>query len=259
LSRVMVLGSVVFEASSDELWLSNGHALGRSSADLESSRPCVCSSHAFVCVTTFSRGTECSEAIASSLPAEAWVLAHRLELATGVRKAGWDTLAVNLADRAARTHSPVASSLMMATLSSQTSSNVQWTRDIGVAVAVDVDTKKCWSQARVQPRHRSSSRKMSRISESDWHLELPRGQTPFVTPQNYLLSINYCPSPPLTRYTRAGPHGAMSTTTLPKDEAPPSTKRAKKPRRPPVHYPFWFGGSAASMAAVVTHPLDLGS
>lgn len=25
-----------------------------------------------------------------------------------------------------------------------------------------------------------------------------------------------------------------------------------------VHYPFWFGGSAASMAAVVTHPLDLG-
>jgi hypothetical protein len=24
-----------------------------------------------------------------------------------------------------------------------------------------------------------------------------------------------------------------------------------------VHYPFWFGGSAASMAAVCTHPLDL--
>lgn len=24
-----------------------------------------------------------------------------------------------------------------------------------------------------------------------------------------------------------------------------------------IHYPFWFGGSAASMAAVVTHPLDL--
>ncbi|RMD40689.1 hypothetical protein DV735_g4432, partial [Chaetothyriales sp. CBS 134920] len=24
-----------------------------------------------------------------------------------------------------------------------------------------------------------------------------------------------------------------------------------------VHYPFWFGGSAAAMAAVVTHPLDL--
>ncbi|PVH70626.1 MC family mitochondrial carrier protein [Cadophora sp. DSE1049] len=26
---------------------------------------------------------------------------------------------------------------------------------------------------------------------------------------------------------------------------------------PKIHYPFWFGGSAASMAACVTHPLDL--
>ncbi|KAL2149664.1 hypothetical protein VTH82DRAFT_8316 [Thermothelomyces myriococcoides] len=25
----------------------------------------------------------------------------------------------------------------------------------------------------------------------------------------------------------------------------------------PIHYPFWFGGSASSMAACVTHPLDL--
>lgn len=33
----------------------------------------------------------------------------------------------------------------------------------------------------------------------------------------------------------------------------------KKPKSgsPPIHYPFWFGGSAAAMAAVVTHPLDL--
>src|SRR5271155_1780228 len=31
-----------------------------------------------------------------------------------------------------------------------------------------------------------------------------------------------------------------------------------KSRITPLHYPFWFGGSAASMAAVVTHPLDLG-
>jgi len=30
-----------------------------------------------------------------------------------------------------------------------------------------------------------------------------------------------------------------------------------KSEQPPLHYPFWFGGSAASMAAVVTHPLDL--
>ena len=27
----------------------------------------------------------------------------------------------------------------------------------------------------------------------------------------------------------------------------------------PIHYPFWFGGSASSMAACVTHPLDLGT
>lgn len=26
----------------------------------------------------------------------------------------------------------------------------------------------------------------------------------------------------------------------------------------PIHYPFWFGGSASCFAAVFTHPLDLG-
>jgi hypothetical protein len=25
----------------------------------------------------------------------------------------------------------------------------------------------------------------------------------------------------------------------------------------PIHYPFWFGGSASCLAACVTHPLDL--
>ncbi|CAJ2511618.1 Uu.00g072430.m01.CDS01 [Anthostomella pinea] len=32
-------------------------------------------------------------------------------------------------------------------------------------------------------------------------------------------------------------------------------KKAVIPRQ--IHYPFWFGGSASSMAACVTHPLDL--
>lgn len=32
----------------------------------------------------------------------------------------------------------------------------------------------------------------------------------------------------------------------------------EKVKTQPVYYPFWFGGSAASMAACVTHPLDLG-
>ena len=27
----------------------------------------------------------------------------------------------------------------------------------------------------------------------------------------------------------------------------------------PISYPFWFGGTASSMAACVTHPLDLGT
>lgn len=26
-----------------------------------------------------------------------------------------------------------------------------------------------------------------------------------------------------------------------------------------IHYPFWFGGSASCFAAMVTHPLDLGT
>jgi dicarboxylate transporter 10 len=30
------------------------------------------------------------------------------------------------------------------------------------------------------------------------------------------------------------------------------------PKKQIIHYPFWFGGSASSMAACVTHPLDLG-
>lgn len=35
-------------------------------------------------------------------------------------------------------------------------------------------------------------------------------------------------------------------------------EQRKKKRGPPIRYPFWFGGSASSMAACVTHPLDLG-
>ena len=45
---------------------------------------------------------------------------------------------------------------------------------------------------------------------------------------------------------------AASTTKNGALEANKSTKQ-------PLRYPFWFGGSAASMAAIVTHPLDLGT
>lgn len=40
----------------------------------------------------------------------------------------------------------------------------------------------------------------------------------------------------------------------------PSTDKLKtrdSNDHPARHYPFWFGGSASSVAAVVTHPLDL--
>ena len=42
------------------------------------------------------------------------------------------------------------------------------------------------------------------------------------------------------------------------DKLDHEASQLKKPRPAgQVHYPFWFGGSAASMAAVCTHPLDL--
>ncbi|OHE99186.1 hypothetical protein CORC01_05467 [Colletotrichum orchidophilum] len=39
----------------------------------------------------------------------------------------------------------------------------------------------------------------------------------------------------------------------------PAPQKQKKTAEPSLRYPFWFGGSASSMAACVTHPLDLGN
>lgn len=36
-------------------------------------------------------------------------------------------------------------------------------------------------------------------------------------------------------------------------------KKKKAAAHDRIIYPFWFGGSASSMAACVTHPLDLGT
>lgn len=49
------------------------------------------------------------------------------------------------------------------------------------------------------------------------------------------------------------------TSTVPNPQATESKNSINKPvtGNPPIHYPFWFGGSAAAFAAVVTHPLDL--
>ncbi|KIX04044.1 uncharacterized protein Z518_07597 [Rhinocladiella mackenziei CBS 650.93] len=50
----------------------------------------------------------------------------------------------------------------------------------------------------------------------------------------------------------------MSTTASPIASHRVEQKAKSKPKSAAVvRYPFWFGGSAASMAAVVTHPLDL--
>lgn len=36
-----------------------------------------------------------------------------------------------------------------------------------------------------------------------------------------------------------------------------SPKKQQQELLEPIHYPFWFGGSASCFAACVTHPLDL--
>lgn len=40
--------------------------------------------------------------------------------------------------------------------------------------------------------------------------------------------------------------------------SPPPKAREPQGKKTAMRYPFWFGGSASSMAACVTHPLDLG-
>lgn len=38
----------------------------------------------------------------------------------------------------------------------------------------------------------------------------------------------------------------------------PAQAEEQQRKKDAIRYPFWFGGSASSMAACVTHPLDLG-
>jgi hypothetical protein len=58
----------------------------------------------------------------------------------------------------------------------------------------------------------------------------------------------------LSCYSFCSIHGEMSNTP----SGPTGIDRKPSAPTQKWHYPFWFGGSAASMAAVVTHPLDLG-
>ncbi|OAQ79888.1 mitochondrial dicarboxylate carrier [Purpureocillium lilacinum] len=51
---------------------------------------------------------------------------------------------------------------------------------------------------------------------------------------------------------------AAATTNNPDVTVAAKVDERRKKKPPAVRYPFWFGGSASSMAACVTHPLDLG-
>lgn len=48
---------------------------------------------------------------------------------------------------------------------------------------------------------------------------------------------------------------AAKRVTLPELRKSEDVKPVKKT---PIHYPFWFGGSASCLATFFTHPLDLG-
>jgi dicarboxylate transporter 10 len=50
----------------------------------------------------------------------------------------------------------------------------------------------------------------------------------------------------------------MSAQTNKPAIAPSKEDAKKEDKKTAIRYPFWFGGSASSMAACVTHPLDLG-
>lgn len=54
------------------------------------------------------------------------------------------------------------------------------------------------------------------------------------------------------------PPGNPATSALPSPGVKPKLQK-KQVALKQVAYPFWFGGSASSMAACVTHPLDLGT
>lgn len=63
---------------------------------------------------------------------------------------------------------------------------------------------------------------------------------------------------PRPSHRRIASNGAMATTTVPATNPLQHVDRPQaKSKSGALRYPFWFGGSAASMAAVVTHPLDL--
>ncbi|CAK7199005.1 Mitochondrial dicarboxylate transporter [Sporothrix eucalyptigena] len=56
---------------------------------------------------------------------------------------------------------------------------------------------------------------------------------------------------------KTGPEAVSAPAAPAVKPAPAASKPASKPAAASIHYPFWFGGSASSLAACVTHPMDL--
>lgn len=51
---------------------------------------------------------------------------------------------------------------------------------------------------------------------------------------------------------------AAIMAVLTKKVSAPELKKSEDVKKTPIHYPFWFGGSASCFATFFTHPLDLG-
>jgi len=62
---------------------------------------------------------------------------------------------------------------------------------------------------------------------------------------------------PMPQTTSTDPAAAPASPTIPSPGVKPKFQK-KQLALKQIPYPFWFGGSASSMAACVTHPLDLG-
>ncbi|KAI0392484.1 mitochondrial carrier domain-containing protein [Xylariaceae sp. FL0594] len=62
---------------------------------------------------------------------------------------------------------------------------------------------------------------------------------------------------PMAQTTSTDPAVAPASSTLPSPGVKPKKFQKKQIAHKQIPYPFWFGGSASSMAACVTHPLDL--
>lgn len=61
----------------------------------------------------------------------------------------------------------------------------------------------------------------------------------------------------VTNRTHEATPAALSRGEAVKKEKAVAVSKAVSKANKPIHYPFWFGGSASCMAACVTHPLDL--